>query len=195
MRRAFTLIEILVVLAILGILAALLFPVFSRARSMARRTACVSQLRQIGLATQMYRQDFDEIPPRLSLLNPTYASSSQIFVCPNDSQAGQYDGNDYVEGRKYLPSGVSYEYFPQWDLIHLAGLDWYDAPPRFGQGKWDDLTPYTGCAWHWAKSFDSGSPSSDSRSGGWELILTLGGSVRKIRVEEPMSQFSPAKYR
>ena len=194
MRRGFTLIELLIVLAIIAILSAILLPVLSRVRSQARRTVCISQLKQIGLATSMYRQDFDEIPPNLSALSPVYLNDSRLFLCPNDASAGQYDGNDYVEGRKYLASGVSYEYFPRWDLIRLAGLGWYELGPRFGPGRWDDLTPYVGCPWHWASKIYVDAPSKDTRSGGWELILTLGGSVRKIRIEEPMSQFSPDKY-
>lgn len=62
-RTAFTLLEILVVVAILGILAALLFPVFSQARERARRTACLSNLKQMGLGMQMYSQDNDEFLP------------------------------------------------------------------------------------------------------------------------------------
>jgi prepilin-type N-terminal cleavage/methylation domain-containing protein/prepilin-type processing-associated H-X9-DG protein len=60
---AFTLIELLVVIAIVAILAALLFPVFSRVRERARRTACLSNLRQLGLATFQYAQDSDDRYP------------------------------------------------------------------------------------------------------------------------------------
>ena len=59
-RRGFTLIELLVVIAIIAILAAILFPVFSRAREQARKAACVSNLKNIGMAMQMYAQDWDE---------------------------------------------------------------------------------------------------------------------------------------
>jgi prepilin-type N-terminal cleavage/methylation domain-containing protein len=60
-RHGFTLIELLVVIAIIAILAAILFPVFARAREAARRANCISNLRQICLASLMYAQDWDEV--------------------------------------------------------------------------------------------------------------------------------------
>jgi prepilin-type N-terminal cleavage/methylation domain-containing protein/prepilin-type processing-associated H-X9-DG protein len=59
-RHGFTLIELLVVIAIIAILAAILFPVFSRAREKARQASCQSNEKQIGLAFNMYLQDYDE---------------------------------------------------------------------------------------------------------------------------------------
>ena len=59
-RNGFTLIELLVVIAIIAILAAILFPVFAQARAKARQTSCLSNMKQINLATAMYVQDYDE---------------------------------------------------------------------------------------------------------------------------------------
>jgi len=58
-RWGFTLIELLVVIAIIAILAAILFPVFAQAREAARKTTCVSDAKQLGLAMAMYRSDYD----------------------------------------------------------------------------------------------------------------------------------------
>src|SRR5512139_597689 len=62
-RNGFTLIELLVVIAIIGILAAMLFPVFARAREPARKIQCLSNVKNIALAFQMYLTDYDKFPP------------------------------------------------------------------------------------------------------------------------------------
>jgi len=59
-QHAFTLIELLVVIAIIAILAAILFPVFAQAREKARTISCLSNVKQLGLASHMYLQDYDE---------------------------------------------------------------------------------------------------------------------------------------
>ena len=61
--RAFTLVEMLVVIAIIAILAAILFPVFAKAREQARKTSCLSNEKQLGLGAMMYTQDYDEVLP------------------------------------------------------------------------------------------------------------------------------------
>jgi prepilin-type N-terminal cleavage/methylation domain-containing protein/prepilin-type processing-associated H-X9-DG protein len=66
----FTLIELLVVIAIIAILAAILFPVFAQAREQARKTVCLSNLKQLNLGVQMYIQDYDETIPLLAVSNP-----------------------------------------------------------------------------------------------------------------------------
>jgi prepilin-type N-terminal cleavage/methylation domain-containing protein/prepilin-type processing-associated H-X9-DG protein len=63
-HKAFTLIELLVVIAIIGILAAMVFPVFARARESARKAVCLSNVKNIALAIQMYLADNnDTLPP------------------------------------------------------------------------------------------------------------------------------------
>src|SRR5437867_12307273 len=70
-KPAFTLIELLVVIAVIAILAAILFPVFAQAREKARQAGCLSNLRQIGTATMLYVQDYDETyPHQLALSIP-----------------------------------------------------------------------------------------------------------------------------
>src|SRR5258708_21750597 len=96
-RSGFTLIELLVVIAIIAILAAILFPVFAQAREKARTATCLSNLRQIGLANQMYVQDYDEhFPfagrdwPEASFIDVwnglgPYIKNTSMFLCRSDS--------------------------------------------------------------------------------------------------------------
>jgi len=63
-RSGFTLIELLVVIAIIAILAAMLFPVFARARESARKIQCLSNVKNIATAIQMYLTDYDRLPPK-----------------------------------------------------------------------------------------------------------------------------------
>lgn len=75
-RKAFTLIELLVVIAIIAILAAILFPVLSQARLAAKKTQGLTQAKQIGLGTQLYINDSDDIffPYRVATPNPDYTA-------------------------------------------------------------------------------------------------------------------------
>jgi prepilin-type N-terminal cleavage/methylation domain-containing protein/prepilin-type processing-associated H-X9-DG protein len=65
-RRGFTLIEILIVIAIIALLGAILFPVFARVRENGRRISCASNLKQLGTAFQMYTQDYNGRMPGAS---------------------------------------------------------------------------------------------------------------------------------
>ncbi|HEY3268835.1 MAG TPA: prepilin-type N-terminal cleavage/methylation domain-containing protein [Armatimonadota bacterium] len=96
-RRGFTLIELLVVIAIIAILAAILFPVFAKARERAKGTACISNLKQMGVAARMYESDYEDhfVPyvcapvkgqegNRFTKLLEPYTKNLEIFTCPSD---------------------------------------------------------------------------------------------------------------
>jgi len=97
-RRAFTLIELLVVIAIIAVLAAILFPVFSRAKEAAKKTACVSNLKQLGAAFTLYLSDNDGFYPQ------TKRTSEQPDV---DDANGAWEEPDYGSVFDLLVSYVS----------------------------------------------------------------------------------------
>ena len=82
MRRAFTLIELLVVIAIIAILAAILFPVFAQAKEAAKGAACISNMKQWAVATQLYLGDYDDRMLFRASTNPL--SSRANFAVPNN---------------------------------------------------------------------------------------------------------------
>ncbi|HEY0866181.1 MAG TPA: prepilin-type N-terminal cleavage/methylation domain-containing protein [Fimbriimonas sp.] len=84
MKKAFTLIELLVVIAIIAILAAILFPVFAQAKAAAKKTACLSNTKQIGLAFMMYANDYDDNYVHLALSD----GSTGQFIANNWGDAG-----------------------------------------------------------------------------------------------------------
>jgi prepilin-type N-terminal cleavage/methylation domain-containing protein/prepilin-type processing-associated H-X9-DG protein len=88
-KRGFTLIELTVVISIIAILAAILFPVFAKAREAARKSTCASNLNQIGMALQMYARDWNGQLPRAEhdfrpIVVP-YLNTISVLRCPSDS--------------------------------------------------------------------------------------------------------------
>lgn len=140
-RRAFTLIELLVVIAIITVLTAILLPVLAAARRSAQRTACISNLRQIGSGINLYLADYDEVYPianQSSVGMPTqqphswggpggaephlcdvvdpYVKNEGIFRCPAIGRSVVRDAG----GRVVSGGGGSYGY-RCYDLAHLDG--------------------------------------------------------------------------
>jgi prepilin-type N-terminal cleavage/methylation domain-containing protein/prepilin-type processing-associated H-X9-DG protein len=118
-RRAFTLLELLVVVAVIGVLAGLLLPALGRAREAGRATACLSNLRQVGIALQLYVQDFQNrlpimrdrgmeapltnAPPRTNEwpsvdgVLSNYLGSVRVLQCPADRrQIFERTGSSYA---------------------------------------------------------------------------------------------------
>ena len=117
--NAFTLIELLVIIAIIAILAAILFPVFAQARDKARQSACVSNLKQIGMASLQYAQDYDECYPlarwdhggagvRMNWVQASmpYMKNLDVYLCPNDTTDRSHP--EYINVTTFwLPAGVA----------------------------------------------------------------------------------------
>jgi prepilin-type N-terminal cleavage/methylation domain-containing protein len=89
-RSGFTLIEVLIVIVIISILAALLFPAFQRARENGRQATCQSNLKQIYLATMQYKNDEREFPASLAVLLPSDTSNKKVLA--NTTGADKIEG-------------------------------------------------------------------------------------------------------
>ena len=126
-RSAFTLIELLVVIAIIAILAAILFPVFAQAKEAAKKTACLSNARQIGIGAKLYLADYDDtmpifyaynsVPPAgapghkgVEVLLFPYLKSRDVFRSPLDA-GGPYTNSDVPGADTYWKAyGSSYRF-------------------------------------------------------------------------------------
>jgi prepilin-type N-terminal cleavage/methylation domain-containing protein/prepilin-type processing-associated H-X9-DG protein len=123
-QYGFTLIELLVVIAIIAVLAAILFPVFAQARESARRTLCLSNTRQIGLAMSLYIQDADETTPSVyhefnpntvtdawNLVQP-YIKNVDVFYCPDRTKVGCGASEGLAEPANQRCIGYGYNWGP-----------------------------------------------------------------------------------
>lgn len=117
-RESFTLVELLITIGIIALLAGLLIPAAGRARETARRSNCLSNLKQIGAALEMYgqanrhclptcggSQDPAAGPTIREVLLPNLSGSEDVFRCPSDAEyanrsGGSYDWNTLANGQK-----------------------------------------------------------------------------------------------
>ncbi len=112
-KRAFTLIELLVVIAIIAILAAILFPVFACVRLGARRITCLSNMKQLGLGTMMYVQDYDETYPQsVSNINGQWLTNFWHMTPPDWSSLTTHPaviGSQFVWANSTQPYVKNYQ--------------------------------------------------------------------------------------
>lgn len=108
-RKAFTLIELLVVIAIIAILAAILFPVFAQAKEAAKKTSCLSNVKNIALASLVYANDYDDdVVPTSYYFSADYLTSYFWWGTSTYNPGSGTDAVDYTKGLiyPYMKSGA-----------------------------------------------------------------------------------------
>lgn len=195
-RAAFTIVELLVVVAVIGLLTALALPAIQGARSAARRAACLNNLRAMGQALHAYAAAHDNLLPyadrpvnipldmhepvrtlaaMLDLPAPAavngIVTTPDVFVCPQTREIAQ-------------DCGWSYDYTPV-DLFST----WIDGPPQAGVSRYLARDPSV------VVIMDSSKPhAAPSLASGFigRNVLTIGGSVEP---GGPQHRFSPSRPR
>jgi prepilin-type N-terminal cleavage/methylation domain-containing protein len=181
-RRGFTIVELIVVIGIVAVLAAILFPVFAQAREKAQQERCARNLYQVGMALQLYARDFDgKLPPRHNDLAPVepYVRDSAALRCPTDpspepgpSGSYQYRGGLTVEDRADVPLAGD------WEFRHNGGAE---TLVLSGSVKWMSAKDWVPIA-PGARRL----PAGVTLPTGTVATPTLDGTVKAAPLPEPM---------
>ena len=180
-RKGFTLIELLVVIAIIGILAAMVFPVFARARESARKAVCLSNVKNLALAVQMYLADNnDTFPPR------EHRSEAMDFFAAapgGGDPCGDYTADKAAEANPYLRWPVVMdEYIKNRDVWRCPSAK-IEVSAGFIYGQTDWLSYLEDNVGSWGDAADDIGPCRDIQSypRGW------GGDVTDSILQQRMA--------
>lgn len=196
--RGFSLFEVLIVVTIIAILVALIFPVFGKAKRTAKSISCLSNLRQIGAATIMYGTDNDgRLPPMNPLTgvswdgkseNPllVYGATPDVFHCPDVGRERDFDvRTDFIVRFAFRKSGPKVdEFFP---IIPV------------------DSSVIVYCEWNMNVQNVTPSTAEKRTANGSYNVLRFDGSVARILTERTVThledwggfgpEFRPDEYR
>jgi prepilin-type N-terminal cleavage/methylation domain-containing protein len=160
-KPAFTLIELLVVIAIIAILAAILFPVVAQARDRARMSACMSNMRQIGMALMQYVQDFDETYPYIRFHGNDALKDSQTYVWKNAIAP-------YLVGNFIFYDG------------HAKSKKWLSTLYPVTQNNWEAHAPNADPSNHTL----TGPPGCDMADGSGHLVVPPDPGAKEFQTKE-----------
>lgn len=210
-RRGFTLIELLVVMSVIMLLAALLSPLIRRSISMAVRTQCQTNLRQLGVGNQMYSNNWDmyilpaHYTPHQSLIHapgfpywwhgvgrkgglwPEYVNDPKAFVCPNNDSVNPMAACSYTHN--WAPWNIIPNVCPAQRKVQKVGEP---------QTTITFTESYNPVIWDWLYADGSGSlfPRLLDRHGtgyakGPNCLYMDGRADFRIRLELGIPDFSP----
>jgi prepilin-type N-terminal cleavage/methylation domain-containing protein len=186
-ERAFTLIELLVVIAIIAILAAILFPVFAQAKSAAKKTQSLSNVRQITTAWLMYNTDQDGTLMRVATAGPSgitfywWGKWDGTTLTPEEGLLFPYTRNKGIQADPLLPATFR-------SSLGLTGYAYnysYLSPSRYEPPTWAEVPVAV-------NESAVGSPSetivmaTSARMGGWSAPFKFEGNTY---LEPPRSQY------
>jgi prepilin-type N-terminal cleavage/methylation domain-containing protein len=132
-KIGFTLVELLVVIAIIGILVALLLPAIQAAREAARRTECINNLKQLGVAHHNYHDAFSTLVYRCGGTNKAYLSGTGASISIGARQGNSYTRSGFVSLLPFMEQG------PLWEQIKSGDVDFPSEGPSgwYGWTVWE----------------------------------------------------------